>query len=241
MSDSYKFSEYIRNRIDCVYLTSEQLKDLTHLTIENNQSKNQNPKYGFWVGNIILPSIGIVIDSGDMVFSFEPTKPNEGADRAWMVSASKGNDTLVGVMELSNQCLRSGVIKSSNPQNEDNKTFALSCVVFAAIQNRLSNPEDNFKIEEKRVQKKNFKKKSKGKGQRKIRLLKSYTLIRTEPIVSHRHGKITCPCWGVRGHYRHYKSGKVVFIAAYQKGKDRSRYTSKEYVVFRKESKNENH
>lgn len=241
MSDSYEFSEYIRNRIDCVYLTSEQLKDLTHLAIENNQSKNQNPKYGFWVGDIILPSIGIVIDSGDMVFSFEPTKPSEGADKAWMVSASKGNDTLVGAMELSNQCLRSAVIKSSNPQNEDNMTFALSCVVFAAIQNRLSNPEDNFKIEEKRVQKKNFKKKSKGKGQRKIRLLKSYTLIRTEPIVSYRHGKITCPCWGVRGHYRHYKSGKVVFIAAYQKGKDRSRYTSKEYVVFRKESKNENH
>lgn len=46
MSDSYKFSEYIRNRIDCVYLTSEQLKDLTHLAIENNQSKNQNPTHG---------------------------------------------------------------------------------------------------------------------------------------------------------------------------------------------------
>ena len=50
MSDSYEFSEYIRNRIDCVYLTSEQLKDLTHLAIKNNQSKNQNLKYGFWVG-----------------------------------------------------------------------------------------------------------------------------------------------------------------------------------------------
>lgn len=241
MTDSYGFSEYIRNRIDCVYITSEQIKDLTHLAIENNRSKNQNKEHGFWVGNIILPAIGIVIDSGDMVFSFEPCEPNNGADRAWMVTSSKGNDTLIGVMELSNQCLQSGLIKSSNPKDEDNLTFSLCCIVFAAIQNRLLNTEDNFKIEEKRVQKKNSKKKSKGKGQRKVRLLKSYTLIRTEPIASHRHGKITCPCWGVRGHYRHYKSGKVVFIEAYQKGKNRSNYSPKEYQIFRKESDNENH
>lgn len=39
----------------------------------------------------------------------------------------------------------------------------------------------------------------------------------------------------------HPQSGKVVFIEAYQKGKDRSRYTPKEYMVFQKESKNENH
>lgn len=32
---------------------------------------------------------------------------------------------------------------------------------------------------------------------------------------------ITCPCWGVRGHYRHYKSGKTVFVKAFKKGKDR--------------------
>lgn len=31
-----------------------------------------------------------------------------------------------------------------------------------------------------------------------------------------------CPCWGVRGHYRHYKSGKVVFVKEYKKGKERA-------------------
>ena len=35
------------------------------------------------------------------------------------------------------------------------------------------------------------------------------------------HHSIQCPCWEVRGHYRHYKSGKVVFIPAYKKGKQR--------------------
>ena len=31
-----------------------------------------------------------------------------------------------------------------------------------------------------------------------------------------------CAAWGVRGHYRHYKSGKVVFINSYTKGKLRN-------------------
>lgn len=34
--------------------------------------------------------------------------------------------------------------------------------------------------------------------------------------------KMNCPCWNVRGHYRHYKSGKVVFVKEYKKGKDRA-------------------
>ena len=37
-----------------------------------------------------------------------------------------------------------------------------------------------------------------------------------------RHNIITCPCWGVAGHYRHYKNGNVVFIESYRKGKKRN-------------------
>ena len=36
------------------------------------------------------------------------------------------------------------------------------------------------------------------------------------------HREILCELWSVRGHYRHYKSGKVTFIAPYQKGKKRN-------------------
>ena len=42
------------------------------------------------------------------------------------------------------------------------------------------------------------------------------------------HHEISCPCWEVRGHYRHYKSGKVVFIPAYHKGKERDKVQPKE-------------
>lgn len=44
--------------------------------------------------------------------------------------------------------------------------------------------------------------------------------------------KIHCECWGVRGHYRHYKNGKTVFIKAYQKGKKRNeKKVDKTYIV----------
>lgn len=39
--------------------------------------------------------------------------------------------------------------------------------------------------------------------------------------------KINCPCWSVRGHYRHYKSGKVIFVENYKKGKDRDKIEPK--------------
>lgn len=44
--------------------------------------------------------------------------------------------------------------------------------------------------------------------------------------------KIDCPCWGVMGHWRCYKSGKRVWIKPYRKGKERNNpnsYCSKDY------------
>ena len=32
----------------------------------------------------------------------------------------------------------------------------------------------------------------------------------------------TCECWTVRGHFRHYKNGKVVWVSAYEKGSKRN-------------------
>lgn len=45
---------------------------------------------------------------------------------------------------------------------------------------------------------------------------------------------MTCPAWGVRGHYRTYKSGKKVWIEPYSKGKDRGnieKYKGKNYKL----------
>ena len=45
---------------------------------------------------------------------------------------------------------------------------------------------------------------------------------------------IKCPAWGVRGHPRHLKSGRVVYIKPYVKGKNRNdpnAYVSKDYKI----------
>ena len=49
---------------------------------------------------------------------------------------------------------------------------------------------------------------------------KDGNLIEYGPTYSGR--KYKCPAWGVQGHFRHYKSGKVMFIAPYTKGKHRN-------------------
>ena len=41
-------------------------------------------------------------------------------------------------------------------------------------------------------------------------------------VESHNHRTITCPCWGVAGHWRTYKSGRRVWINPYRKGKQRA-------------------
>lgn len=48
-------------------------------------------------------------------------------------------------------------------------------------------------------------------------------------ILSGKH-IINCPCWSVRGHYRHYKSGKTIFIKNYEKGKEKRKNNPKEKI-----------
>lgn len=43
-----------------------------------------------------------------------------------------------------------------------------------------------------------------------------------------------CSAWGVRGHYRHYKSGKVAYIKPHVRGKEKEKYTGREYALFPK-------
>ena len=43
---------------------------------------------------------------------------------------------------------------------------------------------------------------------------------------------IQCECWGVRGHYRTYKSGKQVWINAYKKGKKRNEMEPKDKTYY---------
>jgi hypothetical protein len=37
----------------------------------------------------------------------------------------------------------------------------------------------------------------------------------------HKKHIITCEHWSVKGHYRHYKNGKVVWISPHERGKNK--------------------
>ncbi|MBQ9251592.1 MAG: hypothetical protein IJ188_03030 [Clostridia bacterium] len=94
---------------------------------------------------------------------------------------------------------------------------------------------------EEKIAKEPTKEKGRGAKQKappKVRLFKSYTLKKNwVSRVNRKKAEITCPAWGVRGHYRHYRNGKTVFVQAYVKGRDRANYAGKEYELLPAEIK----
>ena len=103
----------------------------------------------------------------------------------------------------------------------------------------LSDPEKTTNVEEKVVKKQlppGIKPNRSKKGPRHVRIVRNYTLKKNwKRVVKKRVQEISCPAWGVRGHFRHYKSGKTVFIQPYVKGKKRDEYKGKVYDLFKKE------
>jgi len=70
---------------------------------------------------------------------------------------------------------------------------------------------------------------------RTIRLVNQYKLRKNWQVkVERKKTEIQCQAWGVRGHFRHYKNGKVVFVRPYVKGKQREEYKGKIYQLLPK-------
>lgn len=46
----------------------------------------------------------------------------------------------------------------------------------------------------------------------------------------------TCEAWSVRGHYRHYKTGKVAYVKPYIKGKQKDKFQPKDYIIHKEEA-----
>lgn len=75
----------------------------------------------------------------------------------------------------------------------------------------------------------------KNSGPNIVRLIRQYKLKKNwKTKVERRKAEIKCQAWGVRGHFRHYKDGKVVFVQAYVKGKNRDQYQGKVYELLPK-------
>lgn len=83
----------------------------------------------------------------------------------------------------------------------------------------------------------------KKKHKRKVRAVKVITIVPEElKSISVTTHEINCPCWGVMGHWRTYKSGKTIWIQPYKKGKERNKesaYQSKEYEISKEAEQHE--
>lgn len=73
------------------------------------------------------------------------------------------------------------------------------------------------------------------KDYRKVAIQKRIVINKVElPHFRNVTRVMKCPCWGVMGHWRTYKSGKCIWIEPYKKGKHRNTpgaYSPKQYVV----------
>lgn len=95
-------------------------------------------------------------------------------------------------------------------------------------------------LERKKLIKKSFPRKFKysrehrlSTSQKKIWLMEDIIQYTCDQFIEHKGSyTINCPCWEVRGHYRHYKSGKVVFIKSYKKGKQKDKAEPKPHEYY---------
>lgn len=93
----------------------------------------------------------------------------------------------------------------------------IGCVSYIMLQERDIIYKDRQPKEVKPENKRSIREKHK----ETLYLLNDIIKYNGEVKAAAKHHKINCESWNVKGHYRHYKSGKVVFIAEYKKGKNR--------------------
>lgn len=119
----------------------------------------------------------------------------------------------------------------------ENSRWALHTVLLvqAALlhHNELLTFTTEFKKKEPKPGKKAKKKGQRGSSVHKVRVyhlvpLDADTVSKIKRKQAH---KINCPAWGVRGHYRHYRSGKVVYVQPHVRGKQKELYQGREYSL----------
>lgn len=105
--------------------------------------------------------------------------------------------------------------------------------LFAFVNYRLLDNAECFDVKCIRVEKNRDKKNHQRRERNIIRSYKCYTLKSDYPNSSITRRNMVCPAWEVRGHYRHYKSGKTIYISPFMKGKKRCSESprDKEYRV----------
>ena len=165
---------------------------------------------------------------------YHVNKPFKSEATSTATMDREGNIKLGNMNELEKKIVRAKGKKGDLPEGVDAKTYTaqrylmeVNCVmryIMYKLENREVIYKESVKEHKPRLTEKAIKQSQKNEG-------KDIVLNLDQAVVYiKRKGlhKIHCECWGVRGHYRHYKSGKVVFIESYQKGSKRNEKKAKD-------------
>ena len=122
---------------------------------------------------------------------------------------------------------------STSPDGEEVAQWQWMVDMFFSINSFMLHFGDvSMEVEEKvATQRSEGTRQSKHNQRNSVRIFKSYKLIRNWTTKARKKAEITCPAWGVRGHYRHYRNGKTIFIESYIKGREKAKYEGKEYAL----------
>ena len=110
------------------------------------------------------------------------------------------------------------------PKRDDFKTVASVIFTFYLLQHYLTRLPEVWIHTKKMVDIKQTKKdRKRTRGAHAVKLVNHYRFSIDELKRRNATGEMTrvylCPCWGVRGHWRHLKDGRKIWINAYKKGK----------------------
>lgn len=242
--DDYRHDPHFRKEVvshvktynDKIVLTPEQLNKIC-FSVADALGKNQIALHSFYnLSELALPSVSIVI--GNYTYNFA-TNAKDGEitfekylyiDKLFRVILQPKiiDDKLVETRVK--VAYQAPTIVSSDKKYSDNIEMFLAINYF--IKNIPSSYQEtkNKVAETIQVGKGNNR-----KYKQVVHLERTFNFQNLDKM-SKTHIKhiFTCLCWGVRGHFRHLKSGKVIFIQPFKKGKERANmeaFKEKEYTL----------
>ena len=121
---------------------------------------------------------------------------------------------------------------TTEPENENRQNWEWLANAFMLVNAFMLHYGDvSMEVEEKKAVAPSEPKAQKHRHDKRnsVRIFKSYHLVKNWSTKARKKPEFTCSAWGVRGHFRHYRNGKVVFVEAYVKGPEKANYKGKDY------------
>ena len=177
----------------------------------------------FNLGDFIFPVFKLVVDGSDLEYIVD-YKNTEKTSVIYTIISKSGKFKPMKYQCISTDDFRKGAVVKLPPgeicgeeeeRAYDAITFILFCMRYIMHYPRIHKDE---RISSHRYSQE-YRTSTK---QNRIYLFSDIVKYVSENYnPSEHHHEMQCPCWEVRGHYRHYKSGKTVFVKSFLKGKNK--------------------